>query len=234
LTNPRSEIEKMIAANDLVGLLKKTGEIHGHHCSYSALGVKAAHRAMKELGVIETTGMEHVLAIVETNNCFSDGVQVVTGCTFGNNALIYKDYGKTAFTLLKRDGTGVRIAVRPDAGQILSEIHPEVSELYRKVVKERRGTEEDEKRLRELNTKRSFEILSLPDEKLFTIQMVVMEPPAEYSRILGSVRCSKCGERVMETRAVKKDGQTLCLSCSDSEYYQMDWSGISKKKSDRR
>src|SRR5664280_2902492 len=51
----------------------------------------------------ENTGMEEVVAIVECNNCFTDGIQVVTGCTFGNNALIYKDLSKTAVTVARRE-----------------------------------------------------------------------------------------------------------------------------------
>jgi formylmethanofuran dehydrogenase subunit E len=230
LSNTRSEIERMIVSNDLANLLRKTGEIHGHHCSYSSLGVKAAHRAMKELGIVESTGMEHILAIVETNNCFSDGVQVVTGCTFGNNSLIYKDYGKTALTLLRRDGTGVRIAVKPEAGEILSKLNPKISELRRKVMEERTATQEEEREFVELSKKNAFDILSLPDEELFTVNKVRIEPPASYSRILASVQCAECGERVMETRAVTKEGRTLCIPCAKAEYYQLDWSGISAKK----
>ncbi|MCL4502615.1 MAG: FmdE family protein [Deltaproteobacteria bacterium] len=40
-----------------------------------------------------------MVAIVECNNCFTDGIQAVTGCTFGNNALIFQDLGKTAVTV---------------------------------------------------------------------------------------------------------------------------------------
>lgn len=220
----------MITSGNLRGLLKKTGELHGHYCSYSALGVKAGYRAVKNLNVVGVKGMEHVLAIVETNNCFSDGVQVVTGCSFGNNALIYRDYGKTAVTILKRDGRGIRIAVRPDADELLKERYPEVKRLFRKVVAERRGNKEDEKRLMELNKQASFDLLSMPDEKLFTIERVVMKVPAEYSRMLKSVRCSKCGENVMKTRVETKNGKPLCIPCSGRGYHQMDWSGISVKK----
>jgi len=227
----RREIESMIASNDLAGLLTKTGELHGHHCVGSAMGVMAAHRAMKELGVDKVTGMEHVLAIVETNNCFSDGVQMVTGCTFGNNALIYRDYGKTAFTLLKRDGEGIRIAVKPEAGEALKNRDPEYVELYRKVVDERNGTPEDEKRMLELNKKHCYDVLSIPAEELFTIEKVKLEPPARYSRILNSHICAKCGEKVMETRVVTKDGEILCIPCAEAEFYQLDWSGISAKTS---
>jgi len=169
LAEIRAEIERMIESDDFEGLLTRTGEIHGHHCVGSAMGVIAAHWAMKELGVKESTGMEHVLAIVETNNCFSDGVQVVTGCTFGNNALIYRDYGKTAFTLLKRNGDGIRMVAKREAGGILKNRDQEAEELYRKVVTERSATREEEERMIELNRKHCYDILSIPAEKIFDI-----------------------------------------------------------------
>jgi len=222
----RGEINRMIRSDDLAGLLKKTGELHGHHCVGSAMGVIAAHRAMRELGVEETMGMEHVLAIVETNNCFSDGVQVVTGCTFGNNSLIYRDYGKTAFTLLKRSGEGIRIAAKPDASELLKNRDPEAAELYRKVVDERKATPEEEKRMIELNKAHCYSILSIPPEKLFKIERVKMEPPAGYSKILESRFCAKCGEKVMATKTVKKGGEVFCISCAATIYSQLDWSGI--------
>lgn len=226
----RAEIERMIGYDDLAGLLTRTGEIHGHHCVGSAMGVIAAHWAMKELDIKESTGMEHVLAIVETNNCFSDGVQVVTGCTFGNNALIYRDYGKTAFTLLKRNGKGIRMAAKREAGEILKNRDQEAEELYRKIVTDRSATREGEERMIELNRKHCYDILSIPAEKIFNIEKVKIEVPAKYSRILGSQICSKCGEKVMETRTVIRDGETLCISCARAEYLQLDWSGISVKK----
>src|SRR4030042_5329987 len=113
MNDTRIEIEKMIESNDLAGLLHKTALIHGHHCVGSAMGVIAAHHAIKAMDVAENTGMEHLIAVVETNSCFSDGVQVVTGCSFGNNSLVYRDYGKTAFSLVKRSGEGVRVWVCP-------------------------------------------------------------------------------------------------------------------------
>jgi formylmethanofuran dehydrogenase subunit E len=230
LAEIRAEMEMMIESDDLEGLLTRTGEIHGHHCVGSAMGVIAAHWAMKELGVKESTGMEHVLAIVETNNCFSDGVQVVTGCTFGNNALIYRDYGKTAFTLLKRNGEGIRMVAKREAGGILKNRDQEAEELYRKVVTERSATREEEERVIELNRKHCYDILSIPAEKIFDIEKLKMEVPAKYSSILGSQICFKCGEKVMETRTVTRDGETLCIICAEAEYYQLDWTGISVKK----
>jgi len=221
--SPRREIEEAIATGDLGSLLRISGMLHGHFCPFSALGVKAAARAVKDLG-ISSTGMEEVVAIVETNNCFSDGVQIVTGCSFGNNALIYRDYGKTAFTLAKRTGEGIRISVLAD--RVMEERSPEATELWEKVVVKRSGTEADRKRLSELWKELSFGALELPDEEVFDIKKVTVDVPT-YARIFASVRCSVCGENVMEPRARIKDGKPICLVCSNHECYQLAGDGIS-------
>ena len=226
--NPRQEIEEAIATGDLSKLLRMNGMLHGHFCPFSAIGVKAAARAMRELGV-RSTGMEEVVAIVETNNCFSDGVQFVTGCSFGNNALIYRDYGKTAFTLARRTGEAVRISVRAD--RVMEERSPEANHLFEKVVVERGGSEDDKKRLSELWAELSFKVLELPDEEVFDIKRVAVDVPA-YARIFASVRCSVCGEDVMEPRVRMKGGKPVCIPCASQEYYQLAGDGISIKQKD--
>jgi formylmethanofuran dehydrogenase subunit E len=222
--NPRQGIEDAIYAGDLPKLLQISGMLHGHYCPFSALGVKAGARAMKELGIRQTMGMEEVVAIVETNNCFSDGVQIVTGCSFGNNALIYRDYGKTAFTLARRNGQGLRISVRAD--RVMVERSPEANELWGRVVVQHRGSEEDGKRLSALWKELSFRVLALPDEEVFDVRKVNIDMPS-YARIFASVKCSVCGEDVMEPRARFKQGKPVCLPCSGHEYYQLAGDGLS-------
>jgi formylmethanofuran dehydrogenase subunit E len=224
--NPRQEIEEAVAAGNLPRLLEISGLLHGHFCPGSAMGVKAAARAVKELGV-KSTGMEEVVAIVETNACFSDGIQMVTGCSLGNNALIYRDYGKTAVTLARRTGDAIRVALKPDGSPLQK--NPEAAELFRKVVQERRGTEEDSARLRHLWIDIAFEMLDIPDEEFFTIQRMTIEVPA-YARIFASVKCSVCGESIMEPRARVKDGKPVCLGCSDQDYFQLAGNGLSLVK----
>ena len=222
--NPRTDIEEAIAVSDLPRLLMMCGMLHGHFCPYSAIGVKAAARAVRELDV-KSTGMEETIAIVETNNCFSDGVQLITGCSFGNNALIYRDYGKTAFTLAKRSGEAIRIAVKADS-KFLEEQEPETMALFQKVVKEHAGTVEDGKRLKEMWRELSFKLLEVPDEELFDIQRIQINVPS-YARIFASVKCSICGENVMEPRARLKDSKPVCIPCSRQEFYQLAGDGIS-------
>lgn len=221
--NPRQEVEDAVAAGDLHSLLEMSGLLHGHFCPGSAMGVKAAARAIKELGV-KSTGMEEVVAIVETNSCFSDGIQVVTGCSFGNNGLIYRDYGKSAFTLAKRTGEGVRVSAV--MGRVSEERSPEAAALWDKVVVNRSGTEEDSQRLTELWRELSFHVLDLPDEEVLVAKKVKIDVPA-YARIFASVKCSVCGENTMEPRARLRDGKPVCLPCSDHAYYQLSGDGIS-------
>ena len=221
----RKNIEELIKKGDLEGLLEKTGELHGHFCSHSALGVKAAYLAMREFGIVNT-GMEEVVAIVEANNCFSDGIQMVTGCSFGNNSLIYKDYGKTAVTVAKRDGTAIRISLNPNFEESRAEKYPEANALFEKIVVRREEpTPEEGARMMQLFSEMAVELLDANDSELFTIERKTITLP-EYAPIFASVRCSRCGENVMETRVRMRDGKPVCIPCSGDEHYAMKGDGI--------
>ena len=221
--DPRTRIKEAIAAGDLKWLLEKAGELHGHYCPGLAFGVRAAFRAVNDLGV-HSTGMEEVVAIVESNNCFADGIQFVTGCSFANNALIFRDVGKTAFTLARRSGEGVRVVVEMDS-ESLARREPEAMELFKKVVADREGTEEERARLITLWRQAAFHLLDVPDGELLEVERVAVDIPA-YAGIFESVRCSICGENVMETRIRMRDGKPVCLPCSGQEYYQLTGNGI--------
>ena len=221
----REDIEELIKKGDLRGLLEKTGELHGHFCSHSAYGVKAGYIAMRELG-ITNTGMEEVVAIVETNNCFSDGIQMVTGCSFGNNSLIYKDYGKTAVTVAKRDGTAIRIALNPTFEETRVERYPEANALFEKIVVRREEpTHEESARMMQLFSEMAIELLDCNDSELFTIERKTITLP-KYAPIFASVRCSICGENVMETRVRMRDDKPVCIPCAGDEHYAMKGDGI--------
>ena len=107
-SEPRIEILNQILNNRTDLLMMGAAQMHGHFCSGLAMGIMAAVYAMRQLQATSDKA-DNLLAVVETNNCFADGVQWVTGCSFGNKALIYKDIGETAFTLSRKNGKGVRI-----------------------------------------------------------------------------------------------------------------------------
>jgi len=173
--DPRAGIKQAIAAGDLRWLLEKAGELHGHYCPGLAYGVRAGYRAAVDME-IDSTGMEEVVAIVETNNCFSDGIQYITGCTFGNNALIFRDFGKVAFTLARRSGGGVRVVVGMDRESLVKR-EPEAMALFQKVVAERSGDEEDRVKLMKLWRQAAFNLLEVPDAELLKVQKVTVDLP---------------------------------------------------------
>lgn len=221
---PREKIEKAISDDDLDYLLKRTAELHGHYCPPLAMGVKAGHLAMKTLG-IENKGVEGIIAIIETNNCFSDAIQMVTGCTFGNNCLIYRDLGKMAVTVARRGGEAVRISVKPDFRDRIFKRYPEAAKLLEKRARGVKLSEEEMKIMGDLFFKVAFDVLLMPIEEIMDIKKVSIEVPS-FAPIFDSVICEKCGESVMESRARIKKGKILCLECGNHPVSYMDGHGI--------
>ncbi|MFO7793038.1 MAG: FmdE family protein [Candidatus Saliniplasma sp.] len=224
---PRKKVWKLIDEDDLEELLHNAAVLHGHYCPGLALGVKGSFELVKRMG-LKSDGMEDILAIVETNNCASDGVQFVTGCTFGNNSLIFKDLGKTAFTLTDRDGNGLRVRVKNDASEYWNEKIDDYSELFEKVVSEREGNEKDKEELMNLSEKASLAVIHTEPNKIFEFEKMEVCIP-EYAPIHDSYICSVCGEKVMATRTVEVDGDVLCLECSDSDHSELTGFGIIDK-----
>ncbi|WP_297521847.1 FmdE family protein [Thermococcus sp.] len=220
-------LNRLVEERDAEGILEYAREFHGHVCPYLALGIRASLVAMEQLGVgrLDYSGSvdESILAIVESNSCFADGVQVTTGCTLGNNSLVYLDLGKTALTLVKRSSwEGVRVYA--DAERLAKYYPPGSRELFNRVVEERRGTPEERSKLWELWEEAARRILNMPKEE-FKIERVKV-PPVEQAPIFDSVRCSKCGELVMGTRVVYVGGKPLCLRCAGERYLGVVGRGI--------
>jgi formylmethanofuran dehydrogenase subunit E len=172
------------------------------------------------------TGMEEVVAIVECNNCFTDGIQMVTGCTFGNNALIFKDLGKTAVTVARReDGKAVRLIVRPDYRPKMLARYPNAGPLFQKVVVERNGTPEEMHRFHHLFAAISRRELQTPLEDQFHLQSLTIDMP-HYAPIFESLICSVCGEQAMASRVVEREGQIFCRACAGGKVPLLDGYGI--------
>jgi len=221
----RDIIETMIRSRDLEGLLRQTEHLHGHVCPYVSLGVKAGQYAMMALSR-QNTGMEEIVAIVECNNCFTDGIQMATGCTFGNNALIYKDLGKTAVTVARReDGQAVRLSVRPDYRDQMMARYPNSGPLFQKIVVERQGTPEEIHQFHHVWNVISYRELETPLEEQFNITSLSIKLPA-YARIFDSQICSVCGEPVMEPRIRMQQGKPICLECAGEDYFILTGQGM--------
>ncbi|MFO8060251.1 MAG: tRNA (N6-threonylcarbamoyladenosine(37)-N6)-methyltransferase TrmO [Bacillota bacterium] len=226
-TNPRQKINQWIAEEDWESLLLGAGELHGHFCPFMALGVRAGALAVTELGLV-TSGTEDVIAIVETNNCFSDGIQYATGCTFGNNALVYRDYGKTAFTLAVRGGPALRLHLKRPQNLIREHSSPEATRLFEQVIARRDGTPKAERQLQRVWSRLAFKLIELPTSELFEVQRNVTVRLPDYAPIHDTVICERCGEEVVTPRAITGGGARLCIPCAGVDYLQLDGRGLTK------
>ncbi|MFO7785680.1 MAG: FmdE family protein [Thermodesulfobacteriota bacterium] len=187
---------------------QRCADFHGHVCPGLAIGYRAAVAGMAWLRENRAED-EELVAVVETDACGVDAVQVLTGCTFGKGNLIHKDHGKQAFTLLeRRSGKGVRMALK-DGALWLDDGH---RALLRR-IHEGTATEEERNAFWARHRQKCEEILDKPFEALFSIQPVDTDLPAK-AVIEPSVRCEACGEPTMPSRMVDLAGRRLCRGCA--------------------
>lgn len=165
-------------------LWEEVVDFHGHECPGLAIGYRAAVTALEKLNVNRAKD-EELVAIVETDACSVDAIQVIAGCTMGKGNLIYKNHGKQAFTIGNRKtGKAVRVYVDPS-----------------KLPVDR----EDRKARMEM-------ILKAPAEDFCKIEFMALPLPEE-ARIFQSVKCDSCGEKLSEARAKLDGGKILCRAC---------------------
>ncbi len=167
--------------------IEETIAFHGHSCPGLAIGIRAAELALNRLDF--TTGA-NMVCVTETDMCGVDGIQYLTGCTYGKGNLIHKDFGKPGFTFYDRDNEkGFRALFQDDAVDALAPAG---------------GFADREDRLRA--------IMAADLGALFQVEGV-MEPPVRPPRILDSMKCRDCGEKVMESRIRRFGGKDLCIPC---------------------
>jgi formylmethanofuran dehydrogenase subunit E len=182
-------------------------DFHGHECPGLAIGYRAAKAAMERLEQGRSAD-EELVAIVETDACGADAVQVLTGCTFGKGNFFFKDYGKHAFTLTSRkSGRGFRVFMKPG----VMELSPRRAELLARMQKEE-ATAEEKKEFQAMQLKRCREILEGAFDNLFGIQMVRLSLPRK-ARMEPSRICASCGEPTMGSKLENLEGKEICRGC---------------------
>jgi len=221
MVNPRENLNKLIRTGNLDKLLDKAAELHGHYCPGMALGVLAGYRAIKEINQ-SADGMEDLMVIIETNNCFSDGVQLLTGCTFGNNAMVFRDFGKIAFSIGNRNNYGIRINIRPEAKEYMHNNYPDFTNVYQRVVKDQDHSSEAVKEYKLSGYQKALAIINMDFNKIFTLETQKLQFP-DYAPSYESGFCKNCNESVMSSRLNEND---ICLECENNLFGQLDGHGI--------
>jgi len=181
---------------------KEAAEFHGHTCPGLAIGYRIAKYVKEHYPRSQD---EELVCIAENKSCSIDAIQFMLGCTAGKGNLLFKDYGKQAFTFYSRDkNKALRIYFR---GGILKGM----DELRQKMVLGELGPE-DRERMAAFRSQATEKVLSARDEDILTVEEVDIPAP-EKARIHPSLKCEECGEEFMEILGRTAGGKVLCNGC---------------------
>ena len=181
---------------------EKAAQFHGHVCPGLAIGYRIAKYVKSHYPRSED---EELVCIAENSSCSVDAIQALLGCTSGKGNLLFKDYGKQAFTVYSRDkDKALRIYFQGDLLKGLEELRG----------KYLRGeaSESEKREFERLREKIIQDILKARDEEILSVQEVDMPAP-EKARIYPSRQCDQCGESFMEILGRTFNGKVLCQDC---------------------
>jgi formylmethanofuran dehydrogenase subunit E len=162
---------------------------HGHTCPGLAIGYRMVLAGLAALSDSRAED-EELVAIVENDACGIDAVQLLSGCTFGKGNLVFRDFGKSVYTLYsRRTGEGVRVAWKDPQAPV--------------------DIPDD-------RVARVDWILQALEEDLMSLQAVNIDAPP-LARIHESILCDRCQERTMSTRIRSIGAQQVCMPCWEKE-----------------
>jgi formylmethanofuran dehydrogenase subunit E len=199
-----AEAEIVIAATDatLRNMLAHTAAMHKHLCPRQVLGVRMGIVAAQLFPFELPQKNKRLVAFVESDGCFADGVSAATGCTLGHRTMRLADYGKVAVTFADTE-TGKAVRLSPLAGvrKLAAEAAPDAANRWKAQLA-------------------AYQML--PAEAMFRIQEVRLN--LDLAAVVGKagqrVSCAACGEEILNQRVVEKDGQSLCMSCAGDSYWK--------------
>lgn len=186
--------------------------LHGHKCPAMPMGLRAGMAALQALGV-ERAKDGQLVALIEIDSdhcatCYADGVMMATGCTFGKGNIKKLGYGKFAVTLIDRKSNrSVRVMTR---NEVIKRNQESEFIQYRK-----NGVPASQIAPELIDPAVEF-ILQESDEDLFKIEPVKeTNLPAGRPHDFNTQICTVCGEITVERYARIKNGQLMCLPCSE-------------------
>jgi len=190
-------------------------QFHGHKCPAMPLGMRVAAAAMNKLGV-ERAKDGQLIALIETGEnhfatCFADGVQMITGCTFGKGNIQKLNYGKWGLTLIdKKSGKAVRIT--PKAETIANSKKSKFFTDYRsKGIPASQAPAEVVEPMIE-------RVMNVDEEQILNIGEVFDYEWHDHPHTFESFICEECGEMVVETYGRIKGNKKVCIPCSSSKH----------------
>ncbi|UCH59740.1 MAG: hypothetical protein JSV61_16205 [Anaerolineales bacterium] len=187
----------------LAQLLEMSAARHSHLCPRQVLGVRMGLAGGAALSLAVPRQDKRLMAILETDGCFADGVEVASGCTLGHRTLRVEDYGKVAATFVDvTNESAVRISPRPEIRQ--------QAFMY---------TEDEERRY--FAQLHAYQVM--PTNELLVFQPVRLSKRVAQivSRPGVRVNCTECGEEIINEREIQRGEMILCQGCAGLAYYRV-------------
>lgn len=197
----------------LPDVLRRSAARHAHLCPRQVLGARAVLAGAAALGLDVPRDDKRLLAIVETDGCFSDGVAVASGCAVGHRTLRVEDVGRIAVTLVDAaDGRAVRVRPRRDVRRRVADWADGAAALASALGLEARWTAY------------VLAYQRMDDAALLDVAPVALavDVAAVVSHPDRRAVCVHCGEEVFNGREVPSPAGPLCAPCAAPEraYYR--------------
>jgi formylmethanofuran dehydrogenase subunit E len=189
------------ASPTLTACLERLAALHPRLCPRQVLGVRMGLYAGTLLGVDLPREDKRMLALVETDGCFADGVSVATGCWLGRRTLRLLDYGKVAVTIVDvRTGRAMRTWPDPRARSRATVYAPEAPDRWHAQLA-------------------GYQLM--PPEQLLRAEGVQLGP--RLASILGApaaarVTCTQCGEEILNRRELATPHGPVCRGCAGTPH----------------
>jgi formylmethanofuran dehydrogenase subunit E len=185
---------------------------HGHKCPAMPMGLRVGAAAMNALGV-ERAKDGQLLALIELGEdhcatCFGDGVQTITGCTFGKGNIKKLHYGKWGVTLIET-ATGRAVRVTPKAEAMLANKQTDFFKEYReKGIPASKVPPAVVEPLVE-------RVMAAPDAALLSVGKIFKHDISHRPHSFSSLVCDECREMVVEGYARVVGDKRVCIPCQE-------------------
>jgi formylmethanofuran dehydrogenase subunit E len=196
-------METVEANPKLQEMLAQASALHKRLCPRQVLGVRMGLYAAELFPIELPQRDKRLLAFVETDGCFADGVSAATGCSMGHRTMRLIDYGKVAVTFVDtHDGRAIRLSPMPDVRLRATATAPAAVSRWQAQLE-------------------AYQVLQ--NKELLRLQVVRLN--LDLDAIVGRpgmrVDCSACGEEILNQRGIVKSGQTICRSCAGESYWSL-------------
>lgn len=185
-------------------------KLHGHKCPAMPMGLRAGAAAMNKLSV-ERSKDGQLVALLELGeghcaHCFADGIQMITGCTFGKGNIQQLGYGKFGLTLVDRaSGRSVRVVPRAEV-QGATKQTPFFKEYREKGIPASQVPPAVVEPLID-------QVMGAPDEKILKISEIEKREIPKPAEVFDSFVCERCGDMVVEKYGRVVGDRRVCIPC---------------------